>query len=61
VEKSPRPRQRGRRTERPVPGPAADADFDRWLETKLRMAYSSVLDEPVPEDLIRLLQQKLKD
>jgi hypothetical protein len=35
--------------------------FDSWLETKLRSAYSSVLDEPIPEDLIQLLNQKLKD
>jgi hypothetical protein len=35
--------------------------FDSWLETKLRTAYSSVLDEPIPEDLIELLSQKLKD
>jgi hypothetical protein len=35
--------------------------FDSWLETRLRSAYSSVLDEPIPEDLIQLLNQKLKD
>jgi hypothetical protein len=35
--------------------------FDSWLETKLRSAYSSVLDEPVPDDLIQLLKQKLGD
>ena len=37
------------------------AGFDSWLETKLRTAYSSVLDEPIPEDLIQLISQKLKD
>jgi hypothetical protein len=35
--------------------------FDSWLETKLRTAYSSVLDEPIPDDLIQLIAQKLKD
>lgn len=35
--------------------------FDSWLETKLRTAYSSVLDEPIPDDLIQLISQKLKD
>jgi hypothetical protein len=35
--------------------------FDSWLENKLRTAYSSVLDEPIPEDLIQLIAQKLKD
>jgi truncated hemoglobin YjbI len=37
------------------------AGFDSWLENKLRTAYSSVLDEPIPEDLIELISQKLKD
>ena len=35
--------------------------FDLWLDEKLRTAYSSVLDEPIPDDLLRLLQQRLKD
>lgn len=38
-----------------------DVAFDHWLEDRLRNAYSSVLDEPIPDDLLRLLQQKLKD
>ncbi len=59
-----------RRKETRVPGasgiPAqakggSDAGFDSWLENKLKSAYSSVLEEPIPEDLIRLLTQKLKD
>ena len=37
------------------------AGFDSWLESKLRNAYSSVLDEPIPDDLIELISQKLKD
>ena len=36
------------------------AIFNEWLETRLRNAYSSVLEEPVPEDLIRLINDKLK-
>jgi hypothetical protein len=43
-------------------GKAADHDaFDHWLEDKLRNAYSSVLEEPIPDELLKLLQQKLKD
>ena len=38
-----------------------ESAFDRWLEDKLRNAYSSVLDEPIPDDLLRILQQKLRD
>jgi hypothetical protein len=41
--------------------PAKEEVLDGWIEDKLRSAYSSVLDEPIPEELIRLVQQKLKD
>lgn len=50
------------RAGRPSGGkPVEDAGFDLWLEAKLKGAYSSVLDEPIPEDLIQLLSEKLKD
>jgi hypothetical protein len=52
--KQPRPKAAPRKTE-------DGSAFDSWLETKLRSAYSSVLDEPIPDDLIQLLTQKLKD
>ena len=42
-------------------GVGGGAGFDSWLESKLRTAYSSVLDEPIPDDLIELISQKLKD
>ena len=42
-------------------GANGTAGFDSWLENKLRTAYSSVLDEPVPDDLIQLISQKLND
>lgn len=54
----------GRRQPRPKAAESKAGEggaFDSWLETKLRSAYSSVLDEPIPEDLIQLLNQKLKD
>ncbi len=38
-----------------------DALFNDWLEAKLRTAYSSVLDEPIPDDLIKLINERLKD
>lgn len=41
--------------------PEGDVAFDRWLEDKLRNSYSSVLEEPIPDDLLRLLEQKLKE
>jgi hypothetical protein len=42
-------------------GTGGAAGFDSWLESKLRTAYSSVLDEPIPDDLIQLISEKLKD
>ena len=51
------PRKDGKSTN----GNGATAGFDSWLESKLRTAYSSVLDEPIPDDLIELISQKLKD
>ncbi len=45
----------------PPAGAPADTAFDYWLENTMKNAYSLVLDEPIPEDLIRLISQKLKD
>lgn len=46
---------------RNTPKTSVDTDFDDWLERKLRTAYSSVLDEPIPDELIKLIDEKLKD
>jgi hypothetical protein len=65
VDKKGIPRREGQtgRGQRKTPATGANSDnlFDQWLETKLRSAYSSVLDEPLPEDLIKLVNDKLKD
>jgi len=53
------PRARGAKM--PAERQADEAAFDRWLEAKLKSAYSSVLDEAIPDELARLLEQKLKD
>ena len=37
----------------------SSAPFERWLDKKLKSAYGSVLEEPIPQDLIKLLRQKL--
>ena len=45
-----------------VPGvnaPPLATPFDRWLDTRLRNVYGSVLEEPVPQDILNLLRQKL--
>jgi hypothetical protein len=35
------------------------APFERWLDRKLKSAYSSVLEEPIPQDILDLLKKKL--
>ncbi len=37
-----------------------DPEFDAWLDVRLRSLYGSVLNEPVPEDMMKLLQQRTK-
>ena len=60
MDRKEKPERKAPRQKAPRSG-AQGEGFDSWLETKLRSAYSSVLDEPIPEDLIQLLHQKLKD
>jgi hypothetical protein len=42
--------------------PTAEADpaFDTWLDVRLKTMYGSILNEPVPEDMVKLLQQRPK-
>jgi hypothetical protein len=39
--------------------PAHGDRFDIWLDGKLKTAYGSVLDEPIPDDIMKLLEQEL--
>lgn len=43
---------------KPAPGFAdpGEAAFDRWLQRELGRLYDAALEEPVPEDLRRLLE-----
>ncbi|MBX9596875.1 MAG: hypothetical protein K2X46_21105 [Roseomonas sp.] len=41
-------------------GAGADAAFDRWLRQELSRLYDSALSEPVPPELLRLLQDDAK-
>jgi hypothetical protein len=34
----------------------ADAQFDSWLVDRLHRVYDPVLQEPLPEDLLRLVE-----
>ena len=37
-------------------GPESAGPFDRWLNEKLVLLYNPVLDEPIPEDLLKLIE-----
>jgi hypothetical protein len=39
---------------------AADPAFDQWLTHHLRQLYDPVVQEPIPRDLIKLLEARLK-
>lgn len=44
--------------------PATEAAFDQWLREKLTILYGPVADEPIPDDLLKLLatfKQEKKD
>jgi hypothetical protein len=49
-QKSTRPRSAGRK-----PG-KADAAFDVWLQRSLHRMFDDVAQEPVPEDLLKLIE-----
>lgn len=43
-----------------IPGDDPSADpFGLWLDGKLKKAYGSVVEEPIPDELLKLLQQAL--
>jgi hypothetical protein len=39
--------------------PATDPIFDGWLTHHLSRLYDPVVHEPIPEDLLRLLEERL--
>ena len=39
--------------------PKSDPLFDGWLKHHLSRLYDPVIQEPVPSDLLRLLEEKL--
>ncbi len=40
--------------------PVSTAAFDNWLTHHLVRLYEPVVKEPIPEDLLRLLEERLK-
>ncbi|MGG5888092.1 NepR family anti-sigma factor [Falsiroseomonas sp. HC035] len=50
----PGPRPLDRRPERP---PTA---FDRWLQAELSQAYEDALREPVPDELLKLINDPIQ-
>jgi hypothetical protein len=57
--------ERERRSSAPRPGEtpgrcaALATAFDRWLRQELTRLYGAALDEPVPDDLLRLIAEAL--
>jgi hypothetical protein len=50
------PRGAGATTNSPQPGrDPGDAAFDRWLHRELSRLYDQTLAEPVPDELLKLL------
>jgi hypothetical protein len=39
--------------------PSGDAVFDGWLNHHLSRLYDPVIQEPIPEDLLKLLKERL--
>lgn len=38
-----------------------DSAFDLWLERSLRALYDDVAKEPIPEDLLKLIEKDRKE
>lgn len=48
-----------RKSEKSKKSAAPGDRFDNWLDGKLKDAYGSVLEEPIPDDIMKLLEQEL--
>lgn len=40
-----------------APSSGADPEFDGWLDVRLKSIYDSVLQEPLPEEMKKLLER----
>lgn len=45
-----------RNTRKPQPPGAADRPFDRWLQKQLHAMYDEIAGEPLPTDLVNLIE-----
>lgn len=54
---APRPAEPGRQAPDRLKKPP---QFDNWLSQQLKSLYDPVLDEPLPDDLIRMLEDGAK-
>lgn len=50
------PARRRRPTAPEAPAPEDDA-FDLWLRESLRVAFDDIASEPIPEDLLRMIEE----
>jgi hypothetical protein len=37
-----------------------DAEFERWLDLRIKKMFDSALEEPVPDDMLEILKQERK-
>jgi len=42
------------------PGDAADQAFDKWLHGRLHGLYDDVAEQPLPPDLLRMIEEDRK-
>lgn len=42
--------------ERPKRQDAQDSEFEAWLDGRLKSMYDAVLNEPLPEEILKLLK-----
>lgn len=52
-------RKRKRAVSRPV-AESSDPAFDQWLDVRLKAIYDSVLNEPLPPDMLSLVRDRSK-
>ena len=57
VQDKTRPRGVKQASKPPVPSRKGDAAFDLWLDRGLHKLFDDVANEPVPEELLRLIEE----
>jgi hypothetical protein len=51
-------RKQPRASRKPQSADTPDPAFDQWLDNRLKKLYASVLNEAVPDDMLKLLAER---